>query len=42
MGNIKNQYNTHLLIFTIPSLPYSIITEEPVYMYITCGLGNQF
>ena len=29
-------------MFIIPSFPYSIITEEPVKIYITCGLGNQF
>ncbi len=35
-------FKFHLFIFTIPFGPYSIITEDPVYMYIVCGLGNQF
>lgn len=29
-------------MFTIPSFPYYIITEDPVYINIVWGLGNQF
>ena len=29
-------------MFIIPFELYSIITDEHVYMYIDCALGNQF